>query len=179
MENLNEIVYKVFEKEVQIKRVIKDLEHLYNLDQQLYDINVTCFGLGIKIIVILKEELLIKNLLDFYLQYQPIKFEILLYKTYPFTFPQFICQTNFSEPSLADGRDLIDNIIEQQWIPSILLYQIVEQIPGFLVKSEKNQFYFYFLFSIKQIKILIIRHIQIILAVLQKTKIMIQNNFFK
>ena len=44
-------------------------------------------------------------------------------------------KTRFSDPSLADGRDLLTNLLpggQKEWRPSMNLFEIIQQIPIFI-----------------------------------------------
>ena len=49
-------------------------------------------------------------------------------------------KTRFSNPSLADGRDLLRCLLpneQTEWRPSMNLYEIIQQIPIFLDRTIK------------------------------------------
>ena len=44
-------------------------------------------------------------------------------------------KTRFSNPSLADGRDLLNHLLpgdQKEWRPSMNLFEIIQQIPVFI-----------------------------------------------
>lgn len=63
-----------------------------------------------------------------------IGFSIQLSKEYPFKPPKVLCTTNFCFPSLSDGRDYIEDILEKPYISSITLDKLVNMLPGFIKK---------------------------------------------
>lgn len=44
-----------------------------------------------------------------------------------------IIKIKITSPTISDGRDLLTDIINDQWSPTVLLYQIILLIPSFLV----------------------------------------------
>lgn len=46
--------------------------------------------------------------------------------------------TKFCKPHIADGRDLVDDILEENWIPSFKLIDIVSKVPSFLNEYIKG-----------------------------------------
>jgi ubiquitin-protein ligase len=64
---------------------------------------------------------------------QDLIFEIHIEGKFPFQAPKIQCKTAFLQPSLADGRDLLRDIIGAQWTPSLTMNQLVSQIPSFAV----------------------------------------------
>jgi len=63
-------------------------------------------------------------------------FEILLKDKFPFKPPVVTTRTPFSNPSLADGRDLLAHILPHigtdMWRPSTNLSELIKQIPSFI-----------------------------------------------
>lgn len=73
-------------------------------------------------------------------------FDILLRDKFPFQPPLIMTKTNFCSPSLSDGRDLLGQILpadQNEWRPSMNLYELIQQIPEFiretLLKQQKVQ----------------------------------------
>ena len=60
-------------------------------------------------------------------------FDILLEGSYPFQAPKVLCRTPLARPSLADGRDILKEVIGTQWSPSLTMNQLITQLPAFLV----------------------------------------------
>ena len=64
------------------------------------------------------------------------KFEILLKEKFPFKPPVQSTSCPFSNPSIADGRDLLQNILphvgNDSWRPSMNLSELIKQIPTFV-----------------------------------------------
>ena len=67
---------------------------------------------------------------------QKFNFEILLKDKFPFKPPVVTTKTPFSNPSLADGRDLLQHILphigNDSWRPSMNLSELIKQIPNFV-----------------------------------------------
>jgi len=62
-------------------------------------------------------------------------FDILLRDKFPFQPPLIMTKTVFSNPSLADGRDLLNHLLpgeQHEWRPSMNLFEIIQQIPVFV-----------------------------------------------
>lgn len=74
------------------------------------------------------------------------RFSIILDQDFPFKGPQVVCNTNFTQTSLCDQRDLFENIVGTRWIPSNTLYEISKLIPEFISEviiaeaSEQRKF---------------------------------------
>ena len=65
--------------------------------------------------------------------------EIHIEGKFPFQAPKVLCKTSFCAPSLADGRDLLRDIIGSQWTPSLTMNQLTAQFPGFIVNPTQKQ----------------------------------------
>ena len=74
---------------------------------------------------IIKSELLPDNI-DTY------RFTIILDDDFPFKGPQVHWNTNFSQTSLWDQRDLFVNVVGAKWLPSNTIYEISKLIPEFI-----------------------------------------------
>jgi hypothetical protein len=69
-----------------------------------------------------------------------VHFDLYLEGKYPFQSPKLFCETVSGFPSVADGRDLIEELLSTRWSPSITCADIVGQIPKFYQESIlKNQ----------------------------------------
>ena len=51
--------------------------------------------------------------------------------SFPDLAPNIFVRTPFSTPSLADGRDLLENLIKTQWNPDITIIDLVNSLPRF------------------------------------------------
>ena len=61
---------------------------------------------------------------------------------FPFQPPIVMSKTNFSTPSLADGRDLLNNLLpdgQTEWRPSMNLQELILQLPGFIESTIKEK----------------------------------------
>ncbi len=62
-------------------------------------------------------------------------FDILLRDKFPFQPPLLLTKTSFGTPSLADGRDLLLQVLphkKTEWMPSMNLCELIKQIPAFI-----------------------------------------------
>lgn len=67
-----------------------------------------------------------------------IKFLLEINKDYPKIEPQLYCLTVFSHPHLCDGRNLIKNIINEEWSnKKYPLESIINKIPKFIIKYNE------------------------------------------
>lgn len=73
------------------------------------------------------------------LEIDSVSFDVLLEGSYPFQAPKVLCNTSFIRPSLADGRDLLRDIIDAQWSPSLTMNQMIPQLPAFVVATHTDQ----------------------------------------
>ena len=77
------------------------------------------------------------------LKSSPLKifqFDILVSQNYPISPPKIrtvssvrLSQVQFGNPSLADGRDLLIEIIKKKWTTTTTLFETIIAIPGFIV----------------------------------------------
>lgn len=59
---------------------------------------------------------------------EQFNFDILLRDKFPFQPPLIMTKTVFSNPSLADGRDLLSHLLpgeQREWRPSMNLFEII------------------------------------------------------
>jgi len=70
-----------------------------------------------------------------------VRFDIVLPPKYPFKDPQVTLVSNFGHPmlSLADGRDLLKEVATTGWRVGYKLLNIVELLPTFVAKIEKEE----------------------------------------
>ncbi|CEM26215.1 unnamed protein product [Vitrella brassicaformis CCMP3155] len=61
-----------------------------------------------------------------------ISFTVAPSQQFPFKPPHVFCLTRFCFPSLADGRDLVYDVIRKDWVPSTTYASIIRQLPGFI-----------------------------------------------
>lgn len=69
----------------------------------------------------------------------PCVFDISLGLGYPFDAPVVLCETVFSFPAIADGRDLLRNIIKRPWNPSITTPEIIKSLPQFVNQLAESR----------------------------------------
>ena len=118
------------------KRIKSELAMLDKLPDG-YMVSYQNFDGGVKIFIeiakrIVQSELLPENIDAF-------RFTILLDQDFPFKGPQVQCNTNFTQTSLWDQRDLFINIVGAKWIPSNTLYEISKLIPEFISEVMINE----------------------------------------
>lgn len=65
-----------------------------------------------------------------------VLFEVHIEGKYPFQAPKILTKTEFCSPSLADGRDLLRDIIGSQWTPSLTMNHLATQLPDFVVRTS-------------------------------------------
>ena len=51
---------------------------------------------------------------------------------FPFSPPKIILRTHYTTPSLADGRDVLGDVMQKQWTPSITVVDLIRLIPNFI-----------------------------------------------
>jgi ubiquitin-protein ligase len=124
----------VFSSEIQSKRVEKgpiysELQLLANLPSSFSVIHTkTPFGL------VLSVELQADVAFP---ERESTRFEILLEGSYPFQAPKVLCKSPLARPSLSDGRDVLKEVINTQWSPSLTMNQLIVQLPAFVVSSTQ------------------------------------------
>lgn len=68
-----------------------------------------------------------------------VLFEVHIEGKFPFQAPKVLTKTEFCTPSLADGRDLLRDIIGSQWTPSLTMNQLATQLPAFVVRPSSRE----------------------------------------
>ena len=66
------------------------------------------------------------------------EFDLYVPKKFPFMFPELRARCDFSNPSLNDERDLLEDMLGKQWHPFIILKDIVERVPQYVYKIKKR-----------------------------------------
>eukprot|EP00340_Litonotus_pictus_P002370 CAMPEP_0170517482 /NCGR_PEP_ID=MMETSP0209-20121228/3466_1 /TAXON_ID=665100 ORGANISM="Litonotus pictus, Strain P1" /NCGR_SAMPLE_ID=MMETSP0209 /ASSEMBLY_ACC=CAM_ASM_000301 /LENGTH=449 /DNA_ID=CAMNT_0010802753 /DNA_START=96 /DNA_END=1445 /DNA_ORIENTATION=- len=61
-----------------------------------------------------------------------IFFVIHLVANYPFNVPRVFCKSGFSYPIIADGRDLLEEVLGQTWTTGMKLIDVAEKIPAYI-----------------------------------------------
>ncbi|CAD8152938.1 unnamed protein product [Paramecium pentaurelia] len=133
MDNLDNQIVNIFKNEIQIKRIRKELKQLEILDINEFTITLKQLSNNLQIIVEMRPVVQLN-------QGKPIKFCLYLDNKFPFVFPKVHILSHLTKPTLADGRDYIEDVIHQQWSPSILLNEIIQKFPKFLdqVRLQKD-----------------------------------------
>lgn len=90
----------------------------------------TNFGIVIK--AELKENLLIG------LPFNTINYDVHLEGKFPFQSPKVFCDTICGFPSLADGRDLLSDIVKRKWTPSITSLDILNALPAYTTEMYQK-----------------------------------------
>eukprot|EP00826_Nyctotherus_ovalis_P064401 TRINITY_DN9446_c0_g2_i1.p1 TRINITY_DN9446_c0_g2~~TRINITY_DN9446_c0_g2_i1.p1 ORF type:complete len:251 (+),score=74.62 TRINITY_DN9446_c0_g2_i1:155-907(+) len=80
---------------------------------------------------------------------KPLEFDILLLEKYPLMSPRIETSSSFGSPSLADGRDLLEEILGRKWTPTTTLLEVILLLPPFITryieesrrKETKNRIY--------------------------------------
>jgi len=134
---LDGVINKVFSKDVQQKRVKKELQSLKELDSNHYKISLQTTAQGLKLIVEVCEDVIIGELSELKHTTLPIIFEILMDQNFPFNAPKLYPKTNFYKTTIADGRDFILDVIQRNWNPAILVKDIINLLPKFIKKLEE------------------------------------------
>ena len=52
--------------------------------------------------------------------------------------PRLTCTSHFTQPSLADGRDLLESVLGRTWDPSVSLDQVSAALPAFVQNCESS-----------------------------------------
>lgn len=67
------------------------------------------------------------------------EFDLYVPKKFPFMFPELRARCDFSNPSLNDQRDLLEDMLGKQWHPFIILKDIVDRVPQYVYKIKKRE----------------------------------------
>jgi Ubiquitin-conjugating enzyme len=76
--------------------------------------------------------------LEILVEHNSVLFRLILSSKYPFISPTISCDTITTFPSISDGRDLLLEILTEDWSPIVSLYEIITSIPSFLQKNKLN-----------------------------------------
>ncbi|KAH8741477.1 hypothetical protein FG386_002431 [Cryptosporidium ryanae] len=99
--------------------------------------NVTMYDKTSKNYILIEISLVLDNLDSFNTNVVPI--EIMLYKDFPFSFPDIIFPTTCCFPSLSDGRSFTVEILNNsEWSPSTTLLDLVGGIQDFLISYNRR-----------------------------------------
>jgi len=66
-------------------------------------------------------------------------FDLIVPKKFPFTFPEVRTRWDFSEPSIMDERDVLEDMLGKPWHPFIIIKDIIERLPQYVYKVKKRQ----------------------------------------
>ncbi|CAD8049097.1 unnamed protein product [Paramecium primaurelia] len=132
MDNAESIITEIFKNEIQVKRLKKEIQSLTQLNQKEFKITLKTLSPNLQIIVEMPP-------IDSLNSDKPIIFALYLDNRFPFVFPKVHILSQFTKPTLSDGRDYLENIISGPWSPSILLYEIIKMFPQFLETIKNNQ----------------------------------------
>ncbi|KRX02053.1 Ubiquitin-conjugating enzyme/RWD-like protein [Pseudocohnilembus persalinus] len=135
---VEELIANVFNDERKFNRVMKEIIQLTSLPEEMYDVQINKTSLGLKIKIGVKPVALSKYGLKNFNEGKTVNFDILLNENFPYEAPKIFCMTRFVQPSLMDSRDLLEDILQKPYVSSVLLDDIVQQIPD-LIKDIKSQ----------------------------------------
>ncbi|CAD8062788.1 unnamed protein product [Paramecium sonneborni] len=125
MDNIDNQIVNIFKNEIQIKRIRKELKQLEILDKNDFKISLKQLSNNLQIIVEMQPVVQLN-------QGKPIKICLYLDNKFPFVFPRVHVLSHLTKPTLADGRDYIEDVLHSPWSPSILLNEIIQKLPKFL-----------------------------------------------
>jgi ubiquitin-protein ligase len=125
---------------IQNNRISKEVKMLKNLPPEML------FGkiekdYGVLIRIEIKSSLVKSQLLNTEdnksrmlepLQASKLYFEILLTEKFPFQAPQVYCKTKIGYPTIDDKRDVLEEILQKEWSPSMTIYETIQLIPDFV-----------------------------------------------
>ncbi|CAD8151985.1 unnamed protein product [Paramecium pentaurelia] len=132
MDNVESIITEIFKNEIQIKRFKKELQSIEQLKKEDFKITLKALSPNLQIIIEMPP-------IDQLNQQKPIIFALYLDNRFPFVFPRVHILSQVTKPTLSDGRDYLENIIQGPWSPQILLYEIIKMFPKFLETIKNNQ----------------------------------------
>ncbi|CAD8066748.1 unnamed protein product [Paramecium sonneborni] len=125
MDNIDNQIVNIFKNEIQVKRIRKELKQLEILDKNEFKITLKQLTNNLQIIVEMQPVVQLN-------QGKPIKICLYLDNKFPFVFPRVHVLSHLTKPTLADGRDYIEDVLHSPWSPSILLNEIIQKLPKFL-----------------------------------------------
>lgn len=114
---------------IQNKRIAKEVKLLKNLPpEMLFGKLEKSYGIIIRIEI--QSSLIKSRFLDSSIE--KLYFEILLTEKFPFQAPQVCCKTKIGFPTINDKRDVLEEVIQKEWSPSMTIYETVQLIPDFV-----------------------------------------------
>jgi hypothetical protein len=69
---------------------------------------------------------------------ESVTFDVHLEGKFPFQAPKLYCRTSFTKPSIADGRDLLKDVVKINWTPSLTVSELINRLPEFVVSPTQN-----------------------------------------
>lgn len=106
----------------------KELQQLKQLKSEEFKLTLQNSAQGLKILVQVRAD-----------QGKALTFVVFVESKFPFSFPRIYCQSAFTRnPTLSDGRDYLEDIIQRPWSPSVLLVEIISHIPAFIESVKKT-----------------------------------------
>jgi ubiquitin-protein ligase len=63
---------------------------------------------------------------------EPLQFDLCLEGKFPFQAPKLLAVSSITHPSIADGRDLLPELIATPWNPNIPILEIIAALPEFV-----------------------------------------------
>lgn len=114
---------------IQNKRIAKEVKMLKNLPPEIL------FGkiekdYGVVIRIEIKASLINSQFLSS--DIEKLYFELLLTEKFPFQAPQVYCKTKIGYPTIDDKRDVLEEVIQKEWNPSMTIYETIQLIPEFV-----------------------------------------------
>ncbi len=70
--------------------------------------------------------------------HEDITFDIHMMNNYPICPPRVYCRTQFSFPSIADGRDILEDIVGNNWNSNNTIMDIINKLTTFVSEFLKN-----------------------------------------
>ena len=64
-----------------------------------------------------------------------ISFQLLLSPRFPLQAPRLTCSSHFTQPSIADGRDLLASVLGKPWTAGTSLTEVAAALPDFVVRD--------------------------------------------
>ncbi|CAG9314719.1 unnamed protein product [Blepharisma stoltei] len=120
-----------FTNELQETRFKRELELLEDL-KNTFTITAKKSSLGYTV------QISMENQSFFGFDSKSLVFEIHLHGKFPLQQPKVMLETVIGFPSIADGRDLLEDIIRRKWDSSITAYEIINLLVNF-ISSSQNQ----------------------------------------
>lgn len=128
---------------IQNKRIAKEVKMLKNLPpEMLFGKIEKDYGVLIRIEIqasLVKSQFLNSTTnsgssenSEYPLKIEKLYFEILLTEKFPFQAPQVYCKTKIGYPSIDDKRDVLEEVLQKEWSPSMTIYETIQLIPEFV-----------------------------------------------